>query len=400
MKKNENMKKRRLVWPIVIVVAVLCVTTLSVAKFIPKYTPLPVYTAVDGIVKFDNVKINFNPMDVYSKYNKDTVKIYKADDFIVDEAKLQNVLWGEEVKVNDDEFFGNTYMKENKYINVENIPHDIIAPNFSYGDNDLNIKDALQTYTVYEPETTRSTDNCINIDTRQYYKENKNLDGKKSYKEWEEELLGLFGEIGIENVEAETSYAIENDVTKKIIKTQKENIPEYSNFGFEGFQKALDSLDENSEYYRMFFRQSVDSIPICNGLYSPLYGHKGSYIYATVSDAISELRFYGCKKIGEPVKEVEILSATEALDTLIKRYNSDFKHRQVEIESMNLNYYARPSENGYLLEPIWVFNIREEIDGENEYGYRMVDAVDGEMSRSGLRDIAYATDENGELYPV
>lgn len=401
MKENTNVKKSRKVKIIAAIsAAVVCVGAFGVFGMSYKYAPLPVYVMADRVFNPDNVQVNFNTFEVASKYDRDKVKIYEATDFNFDDDKLQKVIWNDVVKPNDDDFFGNTYENKNESITVCKAPEsDSGLPYFYYSDMSKRTDDELQTYTVYGTEPVGSKDNCVNINTNDYYRKNANIAGMQTYEQSADEVIEFFETVGLQNVELEASYAIENEATENIIKEQILNLDYIQKNDKPDYEEKLSLLDENDETYKLFFRQSVDSIPLVSGESSVAFIPTGTSITAEIGDNISEIRVDGSKQIGEAIEEVDIMSASEALNMIIEKYNNEFKFRKAEILSMKLMYYARKTGDGqYQLEPRWVFNIKETYDthfGRNEshqsvdYGYRSVNAVTGHMDSTVLRDIIY-----------
>lgn len=153
------------------------------------------------------------------------------------------------------------------------------------------------------------------------------------------------------------------------------------------------SWSKDDECYMFLFRQMVDGIPLAdvNWQEGTRAVDEATESYITVyysKDGVIRIEAQGIFDVSLGGEDYTLISAVQALDTVIDSYSEIVLDRKTEIVSMELNYVGIKTADGYELVPAWIFGIDKASQSKDSnddtmipydgYSYYVVNAVTGE----------------------
>lgn len=204
----------------------------------------------------------------------------------------------------------------------------------------------------------------------------------RPYSELLDELMNLMAELGLPEMELIETYSLDID-------TIQEHYEHYLQDGFfEGVDTIFDWKEEH-ETYLFLLRQIVDGIPVSNITFDNTYSSEMSAYYS--KDGLISMDAYNIINILDEESNVDIISASTALEIVEKKFDNQMLQYETAIDSVELNYliFFNENTNKLVLKPVWSFKVVETshwIDQlENteysidDYSYFVIDAVTGEQ---------------------
>lgn len=174
----------------------------------------------------------------------------------------------------------------------------------------------------------------------------------RTYQDTYEEITSLFRELGVEVLEEYSCYSMNYETMCEV--NQK--------FADAGDETARTVWSQDEECYYFRFQNSFQGIPVIgkeNTFMAVDPGDDVNVIYS--KNGYERLVLFGCYDI-QSTENVPLISASEALETLKRKYKDLLIDTPVEVNHIELCLYAdtlRLEEEKAEIYPVWSFNVVE-----------------------------------------
>lgn len=210
-----------------------------------------------------------------------------------------------------------------------------------------------------------------------------------------ETFQALAADCGLPAVQRKEIYALDMDTMQKHSDLAADTMQEQN-----GLDEAPVTWEKEDEAYLLQFVQVVDGIPLmdhmwCTDLASRNAGILETTVYGVLSgDGL--ISFYACGAVSlkEELERQPLLSAREAENLFLAKYDDGTRLSDLYADSLSLEYVIQLDGDGLLLVPAWVFCISQDklaedlISGESasikEYDHYVINAATGNEIKSGI----------------
>lgn len=210
-----------------------------------------------------------------------------------------------------------------------------------------------------------------------------------------ETFQALAADCGLPAIQRKEIYALDVDTMQKHSDLAADTIQEQN-----GLDEAPVTWEKEDEAYLLQFVQVVDGIPLmshmwCTDLASRNAGILETTIYGVLSgDGLVSMQVSGAVSLKEELERQPLLSAREAENLFLTKYDNGTRLSDLYAESLSLEYVIQLDGDDLLLVPAWVFCISQDklaedlISGESasikEYDHYVINAATGNEIKSGI----------------
>lgn len=142
----------------------------------------------------------------------------------------------------------------------------------------------------------------------------------------------------------------------------------YNRFAKErGGEVISETFTKDDEYYYFEFREILDNIPFCNGIWAETtFGVSGGGSLPSIQatyDKDGLIYFYATDmmEVGEAVSTEPIIPPEEALKVYVDEYSKAIHFENTEILSVELNYVVIADSKGLYARPVWAITTATEV---------------------------------------
>lgn len=221
-----------------------------------------------------------------------------------------------------------------------------------------------------------------------------------------EMFQALAADCGLPAVQRDEIYALDMDTLQKHSALYADTMQKLKDPDADATQEQDDlaaasvTWEKEDEAYLLQFAQVVDGIPLmdhmwCTDLASRNAGILETTVYGVLSgDGLISLDVSGVVSLKEELERRPLLSAQEAEELFLAKYDDGTRLSDLYAESLSLEYVIQLDGDGLLLVPAWVFCLSQDrldenlVSGEStsikDYGHYVINAATGNEIKSGI----------------